>query len=137
MQTFYFSFYFYLWFTFNLGRKGILASGTLWPRDINRGGNTPNSHSFLIINSRSQSSSKCIFKKSTRNIVRVFVFKNCWIKERKDLCLTRRRVGKIEFRQYNIIKYIISHYNLKRGKNLCSARRRADKYEFMVSMLLL
>ena len=32
------SFYFYLWFTFNLGRKSILASGTLWPRDINRGG---------------------------------------------------------------------------------------------------
>ena len=51
--------------------------------------------------------------------------------------MTRRRVGKIEFRLYNIIKYIISHYNLKRGKNLCSARRRADKYEFMVSMLLL
>ena len=69
--------------------------------------------------------------------MRVFGFKNCWIKERKDLCLTRRRVGKIEFRQYNIIKYILSHYNLKRGKNLCSARRRADKYEFMVSMLLL
>ena len=58
------------------------------------------------------------------------------MKERKDLCLTRRMVGKNEFRLYNIKNYIISHFNSKRGKNLCSARRRADKYEFMDSMLL-